>query len=169
MSDLATTRLAELETVIERGQQTFVEVGNALMEIRDQRLYRKTHATFEAYCKERWGWTRRQANRQIDAAKVVETLGPTGPKPATEREARDMLDGLEPEERREVREGKATPATVEHLAEVKVPKTKRTAGDESKEPSPQENLDEVLKDARICAIILRDAVHQIVTRPRALR
>ena len=52
-------RLAECEAVIERGQQTFIEVGQALMEIRDSRLYRETHATFEAYCNERWGWTRR--------------------------------------------------------------------------------------------------------------
>ena len=34
------TRKAQLEATIERGMQTFVEVGLALMEIRDGRLYR---------------------------------------------------------------------------------------------------------------------------------
>ncbi len=38
MMDIITTRLAELETVIERGQQTFIEVGLALTEIRESRL-----------------------------------------------------------------------------------------------------------------------------------
>lgn len=35
-----TERLTDLETTIERGLKTFVEVGQALMEIRDGRLYR---------------------------------------------------------------------------------------------------------------------------------
>lgn len=34
------TRLEELEATIERGLTTFVEVGLALLEIRDSRLYR---------------------------------------------------------------------------------------------------------------------------------
>ena len=71
----AAAHLAELETVIERGRQTFIEVGAALMEIRDQRLYRETHATFEGYCKERWGFTYRFANLQISAASVSGNLG----------------------------------------------------------------------------------------------
>ena len=50
-AEIEVARLAELELVIERGQKAFVAVGNALAEIRDQRLYRETHATFEAYCK----------------------------------------------------------------------------------------------------------------------
>ncbi|HEX6762895.1 MAG TPA: hypothetical protein VF094_08855 [Gaiellaceae bacterium] len=43
-------RLAELEHVVEQGLQTFVEVGLALAEIRDGRLYRATHSTFAEYC-----------------------------------------------------------------------------------------------------------------------
>jgi hypothetical protein len=43
------SRRTELENVIERGLSTFVEVGNALLEIRDSKLYRETHPTFEAY------------------------------------------------------------------------------------------------------------------------
>ena len=38
------TRLAELEATVAAGLRTFVEVGEALREIRDQRLYRADHA-----------------------------------------------------------------------------------------------------------------------------
>lgn len=67
--------LDELETVIERGKQTFVEVGLALMEVRDRRLYKDAgFATFEKYCIGRWNFTRQRAHQLVDAAKVVEVL-----------------------------------------------------------------------------------------------
>ena len=98
MSDvIERSHLAELEAVIERGQQTFIDVGNALMEIRDQRLYRATHATFEAYCKERWGWSRISAYRHIEAAEAVALL-PIGNKPSSESVARELVP-LSPAER----------------------------------------------------------------------
>ena len=71
-------RLDELETVIERGLQTFYEVGKALEEIREQKLYRETHKTFENYCRDRWGMARPTAYRFINAAQVMENLSPIG-------------------------------------------------------------------------------------------
>ena len=50
-------KLRDLEGIIERGMQTFVEVGAALRLIREGRLYRTDFGTFEDYCQERWGWT----------------------------------------------------------------------------------------------------------------
>lgn len=44
---IQTNRKHELEQVIERGLQTFVEVGNAIREIRDSRLYKDEYGTFE--------------------------------------------------------------------------------------------------------------------------
>lgn len=88
-------RLVELEGVIERGRETFIEVGNALLEIRDGLLYRDTHATFEAYCRERWGFSRRQANRLIEASEVAEVLGPIGPNPTNEAQARELAPLLD--------------------------------------------------------------------------
>ena len=80
-------RLDELEAVIERGMQTFVEVGEALMEIRDGRLYKQDYGTFEAYCKERWGFSRGHGYRLIAAAE----LSPVGDiPPANERQAREL-------------------------------------------------------------------------------
>lgn len=80
------------EEVIERGIQTFMEVGHRLQEIRDARLYRERYSTFEAYCKERWGWSRVQAHRLIKASDTVSNLLPTGnaPAPTSERQVRPL-------------------------------------------------------------------------------
>ena len=72
------------------------------MEIRDSRLYRETHATFEDYCRERWGWSRYYTYRQIRAADAVAVL-PMGNTPTSERAARELVP-LAPEERAEVAE-----------------------------------------------------------------
>jgi hypothetical protein len=71
-----TVELEQLEGVIERGLATFYEVGRALMRIRDKQLYEKVRgfATFESYCKERWGFERRRAYQFIDAAMVSDNV-----------------------------------------------------------------------------------------------
>lgn len=89
-------RLVECEGVIERGLNTFYEVGAALAEIRESRLYRISHGTFEDYCRERWGMNRAHANRLISAAGVVDNLDPIGSIPTTESQARELAP-LEPE------------------------------------------------------------------------
>lgn len=91
MTELATLTRPELvvlddcEATIERGLKTFVEVGSALAMIRDNRLYRAEHATFEAYCAERWGFTDRRARQLIDAA-AIGTMVPV----ESERQAREL-------------------------------------------------------------------------------
>lgn len=63
------TRLARLERTVDRAVAVVGRIaGEALATIRDERLYRLTHATFEAYCAERWGFSRATAYRMIDAA-----------------------------------------------------------------------------------------------------
>ena len=83
--------LTENEAVIEAGLATFVEVGRALMEIRDGRQYRAAGwSDFDAYCRERWGFSRRHSSRLIEASEVVAELGPMGPSPSSERQAREL-------------------------------------------------------------------------------
>ena len=84
------TALDDLEGIVEKGLATFVEVGNALRRIRDQRLYRELHSTFDDYCKERWGISRFYAHRQIEAANVAGALLPNGNTPTTESVAREL-------------------------------------------------------------------------------
>jgi hypothetical protein len=82
------------EATIARGWHTFVEVGAALTEIRDQGLYREQHKDFEAYCRFRWGYARTHAYRLIDAAGVIKDLSPIGdklPKPANEAQVRELV------------------------------------------------------------------------------
>ena len=85
----AKTRLVELETVIERGLATFVEVGEALIEVRGSRLYRFDYGTFEDYCRERWGFSRVQAHRLMEASEVARVL-PMGNNVPNERQAREL-------------------------------------------------------------------------------
>jgi hypothetical protein len=67
-----TETLQYCEHVIAEGIQTFVEVGRALLVIRDQRLYRQSYATFEGYCRERWDLSRTYAYQLVEASQVVD-------------------------------------------------------------------------------------------------
>ena len=92
LTTIETTNLTYYETVINRGLKTFAEVGNALMVIRDARLYRDGHKTFEGYCKERWGMSKPYATQVIGAAKVLENLKTVAiaTMPQTESQARPL-------------------------------------------------------------------------------
>lgn len=94
-------RLVELERTIEAGLKTFVDVGNALLEIRDGKLYRGTDGTFEEYCGNRWSLTSVQAKRLIDGAIIATNIEPTGSKIVSESHLRP-LKNLRPDEQREV-------------------------------------------------------------------
>ncbi len=91
-----TDRLIDCERTIEAGLRTFEAVGEALLVIRDERLYRTTHDTFESYCQDRWNFTDRRARQMIAAAETVAAL-PTGTiVPTSEGQARE-LRGLDPD------------------------------------------------------------------------
>jgi hypothetical protein len=74
LTDHERTRLTELEGVIRRGKETFIEVGLALAEVRQARLYRENYRTFEEYCGEEWELSARQAQQIRNAAEVVRIL-----------------------------------------------------------------------------------------------
>ncbi|MEN9870014.1 MAG: hypothetical protein RLZZ171_997 [Cyanobacteriota bacterium] len=54
--------------------QAFYIAGQSLNTLRDKRLYRETHPTFEAYIRDRFAFTRAAAYYLIDAFQVVENL-----------------------------------------------------------------------------------------------
>ncbi len=92
--------LQYLEQIIEKGVKTFIEVGEALAKIRDGRLYRESHDTFESYCRDRWGFTKSYANYMVSSAEAVKSLSPqTATIVATESQARELAKV--PKERRE--------------------------------------------------------------------
>jgi hypothetical protein len=99
--EIGSNRLAELETIIEKGLQTFMEVGSALFEIRDSRLYRNTHDSFESYLRERWNMSRQRAYQLIEASEVARNLSTVvDTLPTNERQMRPLA-GLEPDQQRD--------------------------------------------------------------------
>jgi hypothetical protein len=67
-------RLSELETTIATGLSTFVEVGAALLAIRQERLYRAAYRDFESYCRERWNFSSHHGARIMRSIVVARNL-----------------------------------------------------------------------------------------------
>jgi hypothetical protein len=87
-------RLQQLEVIIHGSSW---RIGEALLEIRNDRLYRDEYSSFDAYCQERWGHNRAWADRLIKSVelianfdiKVEEDLDPIGSTfPLNEAQAR---------------------------------------------------------------------------------
>jgi hypothetical protein len=111
--------LTACEQTIAEGMESFKSVGRALVEIRDSRLYRATHATFEDYCRERWKMDRTYAHRIIAGAKLADEMLPIGNIP-TEAAARELAK-VEPDLRAEVlkaasESGKVTAKSIREAA-----------------------------------------------------
>lgn len=104
LSQAEATELDACEQVIESGVQVFIEVGQALLTIREKRLYRTTHKTFEAYCRERWRFGRDRATQLMRSAEVAEMTRTTCSRFApTEAQARQLAPLRDdPEKVREV-------------------------------------------------------------------
>jgi hypothetical protein len=95
-------RLGELESIIEAGFETFLQVGMAFAEVRVARLYRASHERFEDYCRDRWALSLSRCNQIIATLAVVENI--TGAFPAdvpllveTNESALRPLSRLDPE------------------------------------------------------------------------
>ena len=102
-----------LERKVERA---FYLAGMALAELRDRRLYRSTHSSFEEYCQDRFGYTRRRGDYLIGFSQVVDNLKQEPQKdsepdrnreplvlilPTSERQCRPLIS-LKPIEQRKV-------------------------------------------------------------------
>lgn len=74
LTETTKDELERNEHIIERGKSAFIEVGTALMEIRDKRLYQEKYKTFDDYCRERWGWERTIAYHYIGAMQVMKNV-----------------------------------------------------------------------------------------------
>lgn len=145
ITDNEAVELATLERVIETGMKCFTEVGNALLTIRDSRLYRSEYTTFEAYCRERWGMSRPRAYQYIDAAATVSTMVDKGiDPPQSERQARPLAQ-LPPERQAEAWQAATETAKEERRkvtakdVETQVEKRKEEKG-EDKKPAPRASV-----------------------------
>jgi hypothetical protein len=89
-------RLEELEAVIEARLRGFRDIGESLLHIRTEKLYRnKNRRTFEVYCKQRWGLGTSHVNRLMEGTRFVRRLetSPIGEVfvPARESHVRELL------------------------------------------------------------------------------
>lgn len=125
LSKTGARMLAKAEDVIERGLSGFMEVGAALEQIRDGRLYRQDYETFEAYCRGRWDMSARRARQLMDAMEIG-TIVPI----ANEAQGRELA-GLDPEEVIEVYEAAQADGdvTAKSLATARDRKHPKIAGE----------------------------------------
>lgn len=101
-------RFHELEVVIEEGRNAWLQVGCAIWEIRERKLYRENYKTFEAYCASRWGWSKRHCDQIASASQILKevtkdsgVLGSVVPKTISIKAAIE-LGRAAPEDRPEV-------------------------------------------------------------------
>ena len=74
MSAAEMDRLKELENTIKDNLAAFFKVGLALCEIRDSKLYRRSHPTFEKYCRDEFFIARGTAYQYIESAMTMKNL-----------------------------------------------------------------------------------------------
>jgi hypothetical protein len=85
------------EAMLQLASHSFVEAGLALAEIRDDELFIDDYPSFEAYCRDKWQYSKRHANQMIAAAQVVKCLGTTSSQqPEHETQVRHLV-GLSPQ------------------------------------------------------------------------
>ncbi|ODG97950.1 hypothetical protein A4S05_11190 [Nostoc sp. KVJ20] len=146
-----------------RVERAFFEAGKALTELRDRRLYRSTHKTFEEYCRDRFGHSRQQSNYLIAAAGVYENLTTIGCQnvanenlttngsqilPTSERQVRPMTK-LEPQEQQEVW------LRAVELAGGKVP-TGRIVKDAVQRIMERTKVPNTYQISEVCQILVKD-------------
>ena len=146
--------LRQQEAIIERGLKGFKEAGMALMRIKEQKLYKEYYATYEEYCKQRWGFSPQHANRLISAFVLTdkmksETTGSVVPE--SERQARVLLRSNDPTklwEEAQKKTDKEQPTAKEIEAVMKSSKKKEEIIDaeitETPIPTHQEAVDLLL-------------------------
>lgn len=104
LSKIEKKTLGDLEHTVEELlsgiKKSQYKIGSSLMEIRDSRLYREGHATFEEYCRSRWGMSKSHANRHISFRTTSDLLQDTEIKVAPEKESQTRALNRLPETKR---------------------------------------------------------------------
>ena len=142
-------RLNYLETIIAGKQRDFYELGKALNEIKQTRLYRLAlYDSFGVYVKARWDMGRSQAYRFINAYEVVNNLSPIGDRlPVNESQVRPLAK-LTPLEQRAV--WQRFLSTGEELTALNIKAFVRSGNRSHK--NNQKNLMDIISDTYMDAV-----------------
>jgi polyhydroxyalkanoate synthesis regulator phasin len=148
LTTLDRSNLRKLESTIEKGIETFIEVGSALKQIRDQKLYREGFKSFDSYVQEKWMLSRRYAYQLIESAEVAQNVHHGAQNPVAipnERTARE-LGKLPPEEQPKVWDEvvSSTPNPTHKDVEAHV---QRKLSETDPEPEAKSFIDEVMGNA----------------------
>lgn len=90
-----------LERVIKRGEEWLRRTARALLRIREERLYRDTHATFRSYCLDVFGFSESYSHNICAAGEILETLSKSKSShflPNRERQVRSLQSLSEEEQ-----------------------------------------------------------------------
>jgi hypothetical protein len=82
-----------IEQALHKGWTAFVEIGEALIEIKEKKLYVANGMRFEDYCAAKWGIRHSHTNNLMAAAQFLKSLAavPNVPKPERESIVRPLL------------------------------------------------------------------------------
>lgn len=97
LTRLEKSRLSECEAVIKKSMNSFYDMGEALKEIRESRLYKNEFSSFEDYCSAKWAMKRDYADRVINSAITIDNLTPMGVVPDSERQTRPLTKLKDPQ------------------------------------------------------------------------
>ena len=125
---------------VREGMEAFTKVGRALLEIRESRLYRDTHATFEDFCRDQFGMKRQRAYQLIEAASTVAESPECQKFLTSESQARELAK-VEPELRAEVLQAAAESGkvTAKSIREAAKPECEKFCTSESQAtPAPMD-------------------------------
>ncbi len=139
----------------------YIELGEALYELKENRLYKSTHRCFDDYSREVLDMAKRHADRYVQAFGVVKNLSPIGaengtnwsqnhpalPLPKNESQAR-ALAGLSPEDQREVWQQAIETAPEGKITAAHVRKTVRTLKGEQLKKTVEKAKDLAGKEKR---------------------
>jgi hypothetical protein len=134
--------LEHYEQIIAQGIQTFVQVGQALLAIRELKLYRADYPTFEEYCRKRWDLSRPYAYQLMEASVVVENVSAIADIiPANEAQARPLtrLESVQQQEvwKEAVETAPPTGVTAKHVQQIVKRVKERTTRPTPPVPAPQ--------------------------------
>lgn len=168
MSNSPTTKLTTSETkqyenlkkTIRNGLKGFLEVGRALCEIRDRRLYGDEFDSWDQFCRACFDMTRSYASRLVSSAQCVEEMKemlPIGNKtslPIRESQVRELLRLETSEERSEAWQqavadypnGSPPAKVVREIVEERLPDVEWSDEDSEEEEIAPERVSAILAD-----------------------
>jgi hypothetical protein len=101
----ALDRYTRLKKIIRDGRQTFIQVGLAIAEVKERKLYTQEYETFEEFCEKEYGWTARHCHGLAGAALAVKSLPPALGTTVPSVNAAKALAKVPPPKRTEVVKG----------------------------------------------------------------